>query len=336
MSIANRSIIDSSSFAGAEGDGGSIGVDANTLSLTDVALISAVNRVSLNNASEQSNQAGNIRVDADNIRIDNTSFIQTDTESGNGGDIGIDAGLLIMQNDAQVTTSAGQARQPGDGGNITMNTDLLVGFDRSHISANAFEGSGGQVEIEAIGEFGFEVFEREQLEDIFDGDLTNFRPTQLSVSSITAISQTNPALSGIVELNVEIDPSSGLIDLSPDVIDPNDLISQDPCRLGQDSEFYDIGRGGLPPNPRDPQSVDLTQTEPIEIRPGNNQAAVIDQPQVSDDLAEKTSADITPARGWIRNDKGEVILVSYDPTRSGLQRQLYNPNFCQPQSPSNN
>ncbi|KAB8335556.1 hypothetical protein SD80_004425 [Scytonema tolypothrichoides VB-61278] len=30
--------------------------------------------------------------------------------------------------------------------------------------------------------------------------------------------------------------------------------------------------------------------------------------------------EIIPARGWIYNEKGEVLLVGYDPTKTGPQR----------------
>ncbi len=33
-----------------------------------------------------------------------------------------------------------------------------------------------------------------------------------------------------------------------------------------------------------------------------------------------SSLNIIPARGWIRDENGDVILVSYDPTKIGIQR----------------
>jgi hypothetical protein len=46
-----------------------------------------------------------------------------------------------------------------------------------------------------------------------------------------------------------------------------------------------------------------------------------------------SSLDIVPARGWIRNEKGEVILVGYDPKQMGVIRQRQQiPNHCNRQS----
>lgn len=64
--------------------------------------------------------------------------------------------------------------------------------------------------------------------------------------------------------------SGGLVDLPQQVIDPAALIAQDPCIQGQDSQFIATGRGGLPPNPRDLQSVNLSRVRPIETIPNNS------------------------------------------------------------------
>ena len=123
-------------------------------------------------------------------------------------------------------------------------------------------------------------------------------------------------------------------------MDPAALINQNFCKQGRDSRFVVIGRGGLPPNPRDPQSVNLSRVEPIETVPSNrtqqltiSQQQLFETPQTSNDTEERTSENIIPARGWIRNEKGEVILVSYDPTQVEVRRQPYNFNPCQSQTP---
>ena len=51
-----------------------------------------------------------------------------------------------------ITTNA----QNATGGNISINTDTLVGLENSDITANAEEGPGGQVNITAQGIFGLE------------------------------------------------------------------------------------------------------------------------------------------------------------------------------------
>ncbi|NJM71050.1 MAG: hypothetical protein HC862_12915 [Scytonema sp. RU_4_4] len=42
--------------------------------------------------------------------------------------------------------------------------------------------------------------------------------------------------------------------------------------------------------------------------------------QPSTTSTSATDKPIVPARGWIFNEKGEVTLVAYDPTKTGPQR----------------
>jgi large exoprotein involved in heme utilization and adhesion len=325
------------------GVGGDVVIRTNRFSLHDGARLSAENNV-LNSA----NKAGNIWVDAEVINMDNaetigvnnTARIVTSTKSGDGGDIGISARDIIMQNGSQIRTDAGQANLPGSGGDITINAELLVGLHRSHIAANAFNGSGGEMKLDNIeGRFGFEFYSRERLEKLFGAEnLTEFKPENLPRSSITSISRTEPELSGDVELN-EFDPTRGLIELPRIVVDPNDLINQDPCKQGQESELYIRGRGGIqvtPDDKLDGGEIEVDLVEPTPSRQRNRRDSTPDQSRTKTEENQPISSlDIVPARGWIRDENGDVILVDYDPTQTGVQRPQHrqnNPNICQPVS----
>ena len=54
----------------------------------------------------------------------------------------------------------------GDGGNITIGTDTLLGIDNSDITANAVEGDGGNITITADAIVGFA--ERAELTPLSD------------------------------------------------------------------------------------------------------------------------------------------------------------------------
>lgn len=69
-----------------------------------------------------------------------------------------------MRNGSQIRTDAGI---DGEDCNITIDTELLVGLRRSHITANAFNGQGGEININTDGRFGFEFYSRERLEKLF-------------------------------------------------------------------------------------------------------------------------------------------------------------------------
>ena len=131
----------------------------------------------------------------------------------------------------------------------------------------------------------------------------------------------------------------GLVDLPQTVVDPAALIAQDPCIQGRDSSFTITGRGGIAPDPTQPLSI--TQgliewesfiTEPTPPQPNNSSQRRQQQSQKRDNNRDDYPVDsrtIVPARGWIRTEDGEVILVSYDPTKTGVERQPPNPYSCQ-------
>ncbi|MGB3405605.1 MAG: hypothetical protein WBA77_23190 [Microcoleaceae cyanobacterium] len=325
----------------AVGIGGDVVIRTDNLSILDGAQLSAINA-----DSNLEDEAGNIGLDTEVINMDNaetigvndTARILTVTVSGNGGEIGINARDIIMQNGSQIRTDAGLENLPGSGGEITINGDLLVGLHRSHIAANAFNGSGGEMKLDNIeGRFGFEFYSRERLEELFGTeDLTEFKPENLPRSSITSIYRTEPSLSGDVEIN-DFDPTRGLIELPRNVVDPNDLINQDPCKQGRESELYIRGRGGIqvtPDDKLDGGEIEVDLVEPVPSQPQNRRNSSPDQSRINTEENQTIySLDIILARGWIRAQNGDVILVDSDSTHTGVQcPQPYqqNPNICQP------
>ena len=209
-------------------------------------------------------------------------------------------------------------------GNIRISTDVLVAIENSDITANAQAGSGGQVLINADAIFG-----------------TQFRQQQSDASDITATSELGPEFSGSVELDTEIDTTQRLVELSRDVIDPAALIAQNPCQQGEESEFTLTGRGGLPPNPTQgtrQRSVSVGLTEPVESEEiqqlNSNRQSSSNPNSVNRHSQSRFPRNIVPARGWIRNENGDVILVSYDPTQTLVQRQRQPLPTC-PQSSDN-
>ena len=97
------------------------------------------------------------------------------------------------------------------------------------------------------------------------------------------------------------------------------------------------GRGGLPPSPQETVRseetfVSLMELPPKVESPRNDTSSQRNRISRNSptNSSQVSSLDIIPARGWIRNDKGEVILVSYDPTKTGVQRQRQRLIQCQP------
>ena len=297
------------------GQGGELRVNANNLTIQDGARIDV--------RSEGTEAAGDLIINAPNILLDNQATLNANTTAGEG-DIILNTEDLRLRNNSSITTNAtGQAT----GGNIEISTNNLIAIENSDISANAEDAFGGQVIINADALFG-----------------TQFRSQQTNASDITATSERGPDFSGTVEINNEIDPARGLVDLSTTVVDPAALIAQDPCKLRGDSEFIITGRGGIASSPNDTFTGDRPQVslvEPVRSSPNpststSTQASRTEpnQPRSSAAPRLRSGLNIIPARGWIRDQNGDVILVSYDPTKTGVQRQQHNPHSCQPYNTS--
>ena len=124
------------------GDGGSIFiVHPTTMIIRDGAQV-AVN-------SEGIGRGGNIDLQAGSLTLDRGT-ITAETASNQGGNINLTlSDLLTLRNNSQITATAGTAQAGGDGGNITIDAPFIIAFpqENSEISANAFEGKGGNISI---------------------------------------------------------------------------------------------------------------------------------------------------------------------------------------------
>jgi filamentous hemagglutinin family protein len=268
----------------AVGNAGGINITARSLSLTNSARLSTSN--SGNGA------AGDIKVTtAKDIRLDNQASISANT-SGGQGNIILNSRDLILRRNSNITTNA---TGTATGGNIAIDTGSLVGLENSTISANAEQGFGGNVTVNAQGIF--------------------LSPD----SEITASSELGPQFSGTVQLNTpEAEPNRGLVELPENFVDPTQQIAQNPCQRGTESKFIISGRGGLPSNPNQNISSDNVRVDLIAPAITTTNAASM---TVKSTPTTATINKIVPARGWILNNRGEVVLTAYDPTNIGEQRR---------------
>ena len=326
---------------GTVGNGGNITIDSGSFSLRDGAQleastsgqgnagtiqVSAADFVTISGKSSNLNSglfvdslnatgtAGNIIVTSPRVTLDNGGTLNAQSESGNGGNINLNVrDLLLLRRGPQISTTAGTAQAGGDGGNI--NIDSPSGFvvagvnENNDITANAFNGSGGRVKINATGIFGMAVRSREDLVRLLG---TNLDPQQLPTNDITAISQTSPTLSGTVDLNIpDTDLNSGLVNV-PTI--PVDTEVAQACTLGSsqaNSQFVVTGRGGLPPTPTEALNPDAITVDWVTLQSEskNNYNAASSTGPITPE-----SKPIVEAQGWIINPKGEVVLTASAPT----------------------
>ncbi|MGK7892860.1 MAG: hypothetical protein AB4372_04245, partial [Xenococcus sp. (in: cyanobacteria)] len=268
-------------------------------------------------ARSDSSEAGNVTINT------NSLFLNQGTITAETGKTGGEEGaritlkisdLLRMENESEISA---RANGSANGGNIDIDTPLLLVFpptgpNGSNIIAKAFEGRGGNINITAQGIFGIE--ERKASE----GNRTN---------DIDASSEFG--LAGVVEINQpDLDPNRGLVELPETVVDPNALVAQNPCKRGSESEFVITGRGGLPPSLNEDLSSEATQVGLVEPAPMESKRAEERVASKRTSSSSLVSTTIIPAQGWVFNDRGEIVLVAYNPTVTGSQRLKKKPTGC--------
>lgn len=278
------------------GSGGNIIVDPVLIQLNDGAEISV--------SSQGEGVGGIIDLTADVLSLNNSSRIDAETASSTGGNVTLTTRDFIFLNDNSViSATAGRSQGAGDGGNIDIN--LAEGFliatesTNSDIIAQAFEGTGGNIDITARGIFG--LAERQAL----DGNTTN---------DIDASSQFGE--SGTITINdPTVDPSKANVELPTDVINAADLVDRR-CEAdagqGQSSLIL-TGRGGLPPNPAQIIRSDTGTASDLEFDETLSDAAVPPANEISqapDVVPSEPQTQLIEARTWERNEAGHVVLMA--------------------------
>lgn len=295
-SVANRQIQvlrdigpDSGLFANATSDAsgkaGNISVDPKLVVIRDGATIT------VNNAG--SGPGGDIFLQSGDLTLDRGTISAT-SNSNTGGNIELSIDdLLVLQNNSLISTTASSS---GTAGNIDIRTGFIIAdpTENSDIIANAFDGKGGQIVINADGILGLKIREK-----------------QTSFSDITAISQNNPQLNGNVIVNTpETNPIDNLTE-QPAVIEPPQEIAKG-CRPGQSlggSTFTHVGRGGLPLSPQQTQTpTNVWQ----DLRSHSLQPTTISSTDPSPTSLIPTSS-ITEAKGWTKDTHGRIYLTANVP-----------------------
>ncbi|MEH1934519.1 MAG: filamentous hemagglutinin N-terminal domain-containing protein [Nostoc sp.] len=209
------------------GNGGNINLTTDSLFL---------NRGGISSSSLGQGKAGDININSGSTTLDNKGFIEAITNSDDGGNINLTADdRLILRHGGGISTTAGTAQSGGNGGNINIASKFIIAIpeENSDISANAFTGIGGKVNINSQGIFGIEA-----------------RPKPTEKSDITASSE--KGVSGVITIKTP-DTSSiqnSFTELSP-VIDTNALIANSCISRGtkrQENSFTITGSGALTTN----------------------------------------------------------------------------------------
>ena len=280
---------------GATGNGGNIDITTG--------LLRVINGAEVSSTSEGNGTAGNLKVNARSISMDNQAKISADTSRG-GGDINLSSPLLVLRRKSSITTNASGSNVTG--GNIRIDAKngfiLAVPKENSDITANSVDSRGGQITINAKRVFGIQP----------QNQLT-------PKSDITAFGKT-PDLSGTVEITTpDLDPTRGLVQLPINLVDVSRQIST-ACTPGSrefQNTFVSTGRGGLPMSPTEPLLDSSTISAWVRLRalPENSATTNIQQPTTVSTTPKAATAknQIVEATGWIVDRNGNIELVAQTP-----------------------
>ncbi|NJK62024.1 MAG: filamentous hemagglutinin N-terminal domain-containing protein [Synechococcaceae cyanobacterium SM2_3_1] len=268
------------------GDSGTVEITTPQLIVNDGAELSAANQGTGN--------AGRLRIDAAQIKIDTDARISTETASGEGGDIQVNSQGLTLRNGGSLTTSAGGS---GNGGDIEINSPLIVAIpsENSDIRASALEGSGGNIRITSEAVVGIAP----QNTPTNESDIT--ASSELGVDGTVQIN--SPAQDSEVQVLLSThDETISALDLAkadcrPGTISPNQFTLEERRNwLADPTEFL------TPPTALidlpDPVSVDSVSTQP---------AAETAQPLPTQIVAP---TPLQEANRWQVNEAGQIVLVA--------------------------
>ena len=299
---------DSGIFSSTEGFGkaGDIRIDTENLTIQNKALISAESTgVNFLEQPIETGPSGNIKIDAQNINLDDGS-ITAETRVGDEGNITLNnADTLLLNNNSQITTNAFQS---ATGGDIAISSDGIALLDDSDITANAVRGQGGNIQITTQG-----IFREPD-------------------SEITAASELG--IDGTVTFNTpDVDPTSGIIELPNVPIDAETILAQNLCKLDDEeiakgSSFIITGKGGLTPTSegslgnRD-RLVNWVTRDDLEV--SNNGTVGIRQRENS---VDKSYPDIQQSQGLVVAADGSTWLTANAPKSTSQSTSMSHPD-CQ-------
>jgi filamentous hemagglutinin family protein len=295
------------------GNGGDISVfSLNALNIENGARLAV--------DSQGEGAGGDITVRTRSIDLNNAGVITAETASTKGGNVSIFASdPLNMTNNSRISTTAGTAKAGGDGGNIVIKAPFLISGsnDNSDITANAYSGRGGRVDITTNGILGMTVRSRSDLESALGtSDPNRLDPALLPSSDITAISQTNPNLNGVVDIrSFDSDPFQNVYILPSTTVDVAKLVARG-CSTGSNvAKSKSLGtlvvtdRGGLPPSPTDQLDANGLLLGWESSRPESLQS--VRPPQgAPEPVAQTTAQQVVEAQAFAIGPSGQVTLVA--------------------------
>ncbi|WP_026102761.1 filamentous hemagglutinin N-terminal domain-containing protein [Pleurocapsa sp. PCC 7319] len=241
--------------------------------------------------SESTGQGGSISIETYKLTLQDGAQVIAETTFGQGGNITLQVDdNITLQNNATISA---QAFNDATGGNIDIDTNFIIAFPNeidgngSDIIASAVQGEGGEININAQSLFGIE--EREAIDDNQTNDID---------------ASSEFSLDGTVSINTpDLNPIQGVTELPSNIVEPEQTVAQ-ACTASKDTgvvnSFVVRGKGGVPSLPTASLNSELITINGKSEANSNNSGYAIPTSQ----------GDITPARGVIKTEDGQVILTA--------------------------
>lgn len=291
--------------ARADGNGGNADIITNQLTLRGDAQLFV-------GALLGAGTGGNLKLQATDIYFDRSGYsgnlstgINISTGPGTQGDAGtldLQTQRLTLLNGAQVF---GGTVGSGNGGLVKIQADDIIisgtGTDRV-FDGIVSNGNGGNISIVAQALLGLEV-----------------RNSLTPENDITASSQTG--VDGIVQIKTpDLDPSQGTVELPSDLTDPSHQISTG-CLIAADNSLTLSGRGGLPENPANLNSVNPWEDlHPLETEPAVR-ASTLPTLSANETLIEASDVMVN-SNGQVEFVASTAALPTMEPAHCGDSASL--------------
>ncbi len=258
----------------ANGTGGSVILNTDTLNLNDRARISArsagrgtagdiqINTENLNandstlETAATRSSGGTIQVNPNDRtgRVSLTNSNITTNSQDQGGNVSLGAEQIRLRGDSDITTSSG-----GNGGNIDLTAASIIAFDDSDILANSSNAKGGNITLDTPAFFGSGYVPNQTATDELDGN----NRVDVNASGSTA--------SGTIQTPDTSFIQNSLSDLPANAIDPDTLLANSCIARTRDGgTFLITGTGGLLTDRPDAIPLSSYPTDTVRTEPDDS------------------------------------------------------------------
>lgn len=254
------------------GNSGNVTINTPLLNIARSGSISVRN--------ERIGEAGRIFIDAGKINLGNTGSVNAISNSGIGGEINLKTNQLRLDENSTITATA---KNNGNSGNISISTGSLIAQKNSEVTANAFQGSGGNISIDAEGLFLFD-----SSENIFSAS------SELGVD-------------GAIQINtpdITLQPQLEILELK---LVATDKAITNSClaRSSQQGSFTINDNGGLPKNPNSNYS-----DAGFSLTGVNRLTSTTKQPSEIPENSRQQNSSAIPAQRMVETESGRIFLVA--------------------------